>query len=160
MEGRHNILLALERTLEAAPGRPAVAEFGEKGSPLNISVLFTSVRATLAALKRAGGLARSLGARLTLFVPQVVPFPLPLESPPVLLDWNEHRFSVIARESSVETTVRIYLCRDRVETLRTILTPRSIVVFGARKRWWPTAEERMARKLRRAGHEVILTPTE
>jgi hypothetical protein len=146
--------------LKPATTRPAEPEIDERDPSLNISVLFTSVEATLAALKRAGELAHSLGVRLTLLVPQIVPFPLPLESPPVLLDWNEHRFSVIAQKSPVETTVRIYLCRDRMETLESVLSPHSIVVVGARKRWWPTAEERMARKLRRAGHEVILTPTE
>jgi hypothetical protein len=160
VEGRYNTLLALERTLQPKTGLPATPETEETNPRLNISVLFTSVELTHAALNRAGELAHSLGARLTLLVPQIVPYPLPLESPPVLLDWNEHRFSVIARESPVETTVRIYLCRDRMEALQSVLTPRSIVVVGARKRWWPTAEQRLARKLRRSGHEVILTPTE
>ena len=54
----------------------------------------------------------------------------------------------------------IYLCRDRVETLTAVLSPHSLVVIGGRKRWWPTAEKRLARKLRRAGHEVIFTETE
>jgi hypothetical protein len=153
-------LLALERTVKRATTRPAAPELEERDPSVNISVLFTSLCATLAALKRAGELAHSLGVRLTLLAPQIVPFPLPLESPPVLLDWNEHRFSAIAQKSPVETTVRIYLCRDRMETLASVLRPHSIVVVGARERWWPTAEERMARKLRRAGHEVILTSTE
>jgi hypothetical protein len=153
-------MLAMEKTLQPKIGRPATTGAGEKDPRLDIAVLFTSVELTLAALKRAGELAHTLGARLTLLVPQIVPYPLPLESPPVLLDWNEQRFSAIARESPVETTVRIYLCRDREEALGSVLSPHSIVVVGARKRWWPTAEERLARKLRRSGHEVILTPTE
>jgi hypothetical protein len=93
-------------------------------------------------------------------VPQPVPYPLPLESPPVLLDWNERRFRVIASESPVETTVRIYLCRDRLETLASVLNSGSIVVLGARKKWWPTAEARLARSLRKAGHEVIVAELE
>jgi hypothetical protein len=35
------------------------------------------------------------------------------------------------------------------------LKPGSIVVIGARQSWWPTAEQRMAAKLRKAGHFVI-----
>ena len=62
-------------------------------------------------------LANRLSCRITLVVPQVVPFPLPLSSPPVLLDWNERRFRVIASQSPVETEVQIYLCRDRLEML-------------------------------------------
>jgi alkylated DNA repair dioxygenase AlkB len=66
----------------------------------------------------------------------------------------------LAAESPVETTVRICLCRDRWEALEVLLEPRSLVVLGGRKRWWPTRESRLAQKLRRAGHEVILTETE
>src|ERR1035441_3654230 len=40
-----------------------------------------------------------------------------LNSPSVLPDFTERHFRVLADESPVETTVRIYLCRDRVETL-------------------------------------------
>ena len=119
------------------PPPPAI---DETESRLNIAVVFTSVEATLVALRKAGALANRLSGRITLVVPQVVPYPLPLTSPPVLLDWNERRFRVIASESPVETTVLIYLCRDRLETLLAVLSPRSLVVIGGRKRWWPTAE--------------------
>jgi hypothetical protein len=147
-----NTLLAVEKTLRPAPERSS-AQFA-------ISVVFTSVDVTLRALEKAGSLARSLGARITLFVPQIVPFPLPLATPPVLVDWNEKRFDVIAGLSPVETAVRIYLCRDRLETLRAVLPPASIVVIGCRKHWWPAPENRLAAALRRAGHHVILSELE
>jgi len=60
----------------------------------------------------------------------------------------------------VETSVHIYLCRDRFETLASVLSPRSIVVLGGRKRWWPTREKSLASKLRKAGHEVVFKETE
>ena len=161
VEGRNQMSLALEKILTPLPGhptRPAAEEIDEK---LNIAVVFTSVEATLAALRRAGALAHQLAARITLLVPQIVPYPLALESPPVLLDWNEHRFRVLANQMPVETTVRLYLCRDDVETLRNALRPKSVVVIGSRKRRWPfTREKRLTRQLRRAGHEVIFTETE
>ena len=152
--------LAFERVLGPSPGHTAPPAIEETESRLNVAVVFTSAVATLAALRMAGGLANRLRGRITLLVPQVVPYPLPLTSPPVLLDWNEKRFRVIAGESPVETTVLIYLCRDRLETLRAVLSSRSLVVVGGRKRWWPTAEQRLARELRRAGHEVVFTETE
>jgi len=151
--------LALEKLLipENRAPQPSV----ETESRLNISVVFTSVAPTLAALKKAGDLANQLGGHITLLVPQIVPYPLPLTSPPVLLDWNERRFRVIASQSSVETMVRLYLCRDRQETLVWALKPQSLVVIGGRKRWWwPTSEEALAKALRRAGHEVVFTGTE
>jgi hypothetical protein len=92
-----------------------------------------------------------------LIVPQVVPYPLPLTSPPVLVDFNERRLRVLASHCRVETRVSIYLCRDPWETLQSVLKPHSLVVVGTRKRWWPTAEKRLAAKLRRAGHEVMVT---
>ena len=154
--------LVFERVLNPATGYPAEIKPAESSEPrLNIAVIFTSVDATLGALKKAGALANRLSARITLFVPQIIPYPLPLTSPPVLLDWNERRFRVIASRSPVETRVLLYLCRDRLETLSTALTPGSLVVVGGRKRgWWPTSEKRLARQLRRAGHEVIFTETE
>jgi hypothetical protein len=160
VEGRQNVVLAFERILQPETGTPVLPETGDREAKLNISVIFTSVASTLNALKRAGALAARFGARITLLVPQVVPFPMPLESPPVLLDWSERRFRVIAERSPVETTVQIFLCRDRLETLVSVLRAGSIVVLGAPHRWWPTAEARLARKLRKSGHEVILAEME
>ena len=153
--------LAIEKILIPATGHPTRPIGEEADQQLNIAVVFTSVESTLAALKEAGNLANSLGARITLVVPQVVPYPLPLETPPVLVEFNENRFRVMASESPVETSVQIYLCRDRFETLATVLKSGSIVVVGGRKRWWwPTPEEVLARSLRHAGHEVVFKETE
>jgi len=152
--------LAIERILAPATGQPSRSSVGETDKRLNIAVVFTSIDATLAALKEAGTLASSLGARITLLVPQVVPYPLPLESPPVLLVFNERRFRVIASESPVATNVQIYLCRDPFEALASVLSPGSLVVLGGPKHWWPTSEKSLARKLRRAGHEVVFKETE
>ena len=147
--------LALETLLIPAVARPAPPTATE-GARLGVIVVFTTVESTVHALRKAGALATRLNAYITLVVPQVVPFPLPLTSPPVLLDFSERRFRVIASESPVQTTVRLYLCRDQMETLATVLEPNSLIVLGARRRWWPTAEDRLARRLRRAGHQVIL----
>jgi hypothetical protein len=153
--------LALERMIAPVTGAPARPFTEETDAKLNVSVVFTSVDATLGALKEAGRLlgnqASSLDGRITLIVPQVVPYPLPLTSPPVLMDFNERRLRVIAGNSRVETHVSVYLCRNPLETLKSVLKPHSVVVVGSRKRWWPTAEKRLAAQLRRAGHEVIVT---
>jgi hypothetical protein len=160
VEGRNNMSLAIERILTPATGQPGRSPAEGTDKRLNIAVVFTSIEATLAALREAGTLAISLGARITLLVPQVVPYPLPLESPPVLVVFNERRFRVIASESPVSTNVQIYLCRDPFETLASVLSPCSLVVLGGPKRWWPTRERRLASKLRRAGHEVVFKETE
>src|ERR1700689_1924577 len=104
--------LALERMIAPVTGVPAPWFSEETDSKLDISVVFTSVDATLTALKEAANLAGSLGGRITLIVPQIVPYPLPLTSPPVLVDFSERRLRVIANNCRVETRVSIYLCRD------------------------------------------------
>jgi hypothetical protein len=152
--------LAVETMIAPLTGVPAQAFSEEADSKLEISVVFTSVGATLGALKEAGKLAKSLGGRITLIVPQIVPYPLPLTQPAVPVDFSERRLWVIANHCRVETRVSIYLCRDALETLQSVLKPCSLVVVGRRKRWWPTVETRLARKLRRFGHQVVVTELE
>jgi hypothetical protein len=152
--------LALNRSLNTEIRRPEAPGTEEQDSSLNVWVIFTSVSATISALKRAGGLAESLGAQIALVVPQVVPYPLPLTSPPVLLEFQEKRFREIASECPVNIRVQLYLCRDAVDTLKVVLKPRSLVIVGGRKRIWPTREKSLVRKLRRVGHEVIFDETE
>jgi hypothetical protein len=123
-------------------------------SRLNIAVIFTSIESTLSALRKAGVLAGQLRARITLIVPQVVPYPIPVDCPPVPLDFTERQFRVIAGAGPVETRVRVYLCRDRAEVWG-VLKPHSLVVIGGARRWWPTREKRLARQLRRSGHAVV-----
>ena len=128
---------------------------GPVNSKLNIAVIFTSIESTLSALRKAAVLASRLSARITLIVPQVVPYPLPVNCSPVPPDFADRQFRVIAGASPVETRVRVYLCRDRMEALRSVLKPNSLVVIGGNRVWWPTREKRLARQLRRAGHEVV-----
>jgi hypothetical protein len=157
--GRDQVLLALDRQLTTVTGLPQQPGTDQKESRLNIVVIFTSSSATVAALMEAGTLAESLNAQITLIVPQVVPYPLPLTSPPVLLDFQENRFREIAKQSPVNVRVQLYLCRDPLETLSTVLKPRSVIVVGGRKRFWPSREKRLVRRLRHAGHEVIFAET-
>jgi hypothetical protein len=152
--------LVLERIL--VPARPFERKTDSPSTRarLEIVVIHTTQARTLTALARAGALADRLSARITLVVPQVVPFPLPLNSPPVLLEFSERRFQEIAAGLPVETSVQLYLCRDPFETLPAVLKPHSLVVVGVRQTWWPSAEKKLVSRLRRAGHEVILTEAE
>ena len=157
-----DMALAFQKPLGPAPAPPP--EMAPEGAEpeIEIPVVFTSLRATLRALREAAALARPMGAQVTLVVPQVVPHPLPLESPPVLLDFAEKRFFTLADQSRVPTTVRIYLCRDRDEVLKDVLRAGSMVVLGGPRgrRWWPSAEMRMTKRLRQMGHEVVFVETD
>src|SRR5579859_5297504 len=119
--------ISIATSLDSAAGLPIHSATEETGGRLNISVMFTSTESTLAALREAGTLAGRLGAQITLFVPQVVPYPLPLDGTPAQAKFHEKRFRVIAGQSPVETCVHILLCRDRFLTLQSVLASRSIV---------------------------------
>ena len=131
----------------------------ERGPDLQLYVIFTDLPATNLALEAANQLAHDLDARVTVLVAQVVPYPLAPECPPVSVRFTEQVLSRLVRDRELETTVHVYLCRDRDETIRQALLPESIVVVGSRKRWWRKAEKALARVLRRDGHHVILFDT-
>ena len=128
----------------------------EKDPNLQLYVVFTDLEATKAALKTASHLARDLNARLVLLVAKVVPYPLPLEAPPVSGAFTAGVLSQLAAEQEADVTVRVYLCRDRDATIRHALGPGSLVVIGRQKRWWPNGTPLLARLLKRDGLEVIL----
>jgi hypothetical protein len=146
--------LVLDAALPAGPSAT-----NESDRKLEIGVIFTSAEATIAAINRASTLLGGLNGHISLVVANTVPYPLPLENPPVSLDFNKQCLLEIAQASPVETTVHLYLCRCRLQVLTSVLKPGSLVVIGSRKGWWPTWEKRLARKLQCVGHKIILIET-
>jgi hypothetical protein len=123
---------------------------------LDIAVIFTSLRSTVAAVDLAAGLMTGLDGRIALIDAQPVPYPLPLETPPILIDFTRRRLSAITNVSTIEVTPHIVLCRFRFEALVNFLKSYSLIIIGCRKSRWPNWEKRLARKLRRSGHEVLV----
>jgi K+-sensing histidine kinase KdpD len=125
---------------------------------LEVVVIHTGTKRTLAALRAAGRLARGLNASLHLIVPHIVPYPAPLEQPPVRASFMERRFRTMAEEVAVDTKVDVWLCRDWETILPERLKTSSVIVIGAgpRRWWWPSKEHRLAAALERQGHHVVL----
>ena len=121
-------------------------------SKLEIVVLHTKEAATVSALKMAAEFASGL-APVRLLAIQVVPYPLALDAPPVSVKFLERRFVELVKEAAVDAKVDIRLARDAEDEL----SPHCVVVIGGRRRWWPTASMRMARRLERLGHQVVFT---
>lgn len=148
------------QTVTNFPGKalnpPAAPRFPSEALELN--VIFTDVQSTAAALNFAQSFARDLGARISLRAAVAVPFQLPLDQPPVsvafLRDVMRKLVSQLKRET-FDPTLHLYLCRDRLWALSQVLKPNSLVVIGGRKRWWPSAETRMARALQNQGYRVV-----
>jgi hypothetical protein len=141
----------------SVPAVPSEQDASER--KLEIAVIFTSTEATVAVIDRVAILLNGLNAHISLVVAQIVPYPLPLENPPVTLDFNKRRLLEIFNDNPVDTTVCLYLCRGRLDALTSVLRLDSFVVIGARKRWWPTWEKKLARRLQRAGYHILLFET-
>jgi hypothetical protein len=121
-----------------------------------VTVLYTNIRETLAALRRAASLARDLGATIRILNVRTVPYPLPLDKPPVDREVVARNISTIADGQPIPTRIEICFGRDVLESLLQSLSPNSIVLVGMRTRWWPTKEQKLAQQLARHGHQLIL----
>jgi hypothetical protein len=135
---------------------------GSRTSPsdpgLCVTVISTSPEGTIAALNAARCLAKDLGAHITLLKMEVVPLRIPLDEPPVSLDFiAQQECSRVLQSSAreVDVTIRTVLCHDRDLCLRRLLRRRALVVIGGRRRWWSSREEKLEQALRRLGHHVI-----
>ena len=137
---------------------PALVE-GTSAEPLEVNVIFTELEATAAALKAAESFARELGARICLRAGLVVPVQLPLDQPLVSVEFLEKALRDLVNRSvagELERTIHLYICRDWMDTLSEVLKPDSVVMIGARKRWWPTSTSRLARAFRANHGRVIV----
>jgi hypothetical protein len=137
---------------------PAQPDLSPSGRKLDLQVIFTDLPKTAAALAMARSMAQDLGARITLMVARVVPYPLPLAEPDVPVEFTERMLESLAAE---DTTIEIYLCRDRNETIRRAVPPDSLVIVGARQRlWWPSwlpsRDRSLAKMLRLDGRRVLV----
>ena len=142
-------------TWSEALGTADLPTTGGSDGRLEVAVLFTSLEATTGALERTALLLHGLNARINLVAAQTVPYPLALENPPVSVAFNERRLLWLAKRSPVETRVHLYHCRSRFEMLVSVLKAGSVLTIGSRRRWWPTWERKLARRLSRAGFQVI-----
>lgn len=141
------------RAAETGPFRHAPHSF-------EIVVLFTTVKETLGALQTAGRLAQGVATGIRLLVPQVVPYPLPLDEPPVSSGHLIREFQLVLEDSQMETRIDVRRCRDQWQTIREALRPRSVLVIGGHRGWWPSRKFRLAARLRSAGHQVVFSDPE
>ena len=130
------------------PALPTPAEF-------EVVVIFTRTRSTLRALKVAGRLAKGLGARIRVIVPQVISYPTHLSEDFVESVFLQFPLRTIVGDSRVETRIDIRLCQDQLAMLRRVLPPHSLVVLSMGSGRRLTAEFRLGRDLEAAGHQVI-----
>ena len=117
-------------------------------------VVWTSVAESLAALRVASDLARTIAVPLT-----VVEFRSdPLYNPaPGSSSLGATEASVDhLRASGVDARARIVVCRGVRQAIASMFRPHALIFLGGRPNWWPTRAERLRRAFETAGHFVVL----
>ncbi len=138
--------------LRRRPAAPGAAQ--ERERDLRVNVVFTGIAQTIEALRTAAGLAADLGARIVVIVPQVVPYPAPLDSAAVPRAFLARRLVTAAEEGRIDTQIWVCVCTDR-QTALSALPPCSIVVIGGKGNGLAIREQKLAATLRRQGHHVV-----
>jgi hypothetical protein len=127
--------------------------------PLEINVVLGDLESAAPLLDYAASLATGIRARLTIHFPKVVPYPLPLKSPPVAAEFLERTLLDLSTRQAMSTSATLYLCRDRSDAIRQVLRPESLVILRAGSWWRKTFEKKLAKRLIRDGHRVVLLHT-
>jgi hypothetical protein len=118
---------------------------------------YTTSELTRTALRHSGACS-DLDVYVRLVDVQVVPFPSPLDQPPIDRQHSERRLHDLLIESRLAGEATVLYTRDWLDGFQRVLDPQSLVVIATRKRWWPTREKRLACALAKAGHQVMLLP--
>jgi hypothetical protein len=139
---------------------PGSLETGGFTGDLDVVVPYTEWSLTDALLKRAVALTKGLNARLTLVAVHTVPYPASFGCPAAVHAHLVEQLVDLASRCPLPVNPQVVLARGRAEGFAYVLKPESIVLVGARKHWWRTEEEKLARSLARDGHKVVLLHVE
>ncbi len=125
---------------------------------LELSVVFTTVPHTLLSLQAAAQLTQEFKTRIQLLVPHPAPFPASEITPCILADFTARYFLTLLPHRR-DLQIKIVSYPAHTTDLWEVLPPRSLIVITGRQRhFWLSVEQRFARQLQQAGHEVIFLP--
>jgi hypothetical protein len=134
---------------------PSCAQHAD-AEQLVLNVLFTTPSRTLLALQRGSELAIQMAARIRILIPHLVPYPLSIYEPDVNPAIKIESLQEIRLRDAPQIHIQVLLCRDPVDALLQTLSPNSLVLAGARERRWPSRDMHVIKRLRKAGHHVLL----
>jgi hypothetical protein len=128
---------------------------------LAVEVIYTTDEGTQHALRKAWALAQDLGAHVRLVYVYAVPYTLPLGKPAISLPFLQTKLVKLAGDFPGQASAHIFLCREALRALQDVLPRTSLVVLGGRRRWWwPTKGQRIEKRLKKLGHQVIFAESE
>jgi len=135
---------------------PGSIENFSAAAEMEVVVPYTEWGITEALLKRAAALTAGLNVRLTLVAVNAIPYPATFPGPTAVHAHLVDQLEALASRCTLPVQAQVVLARSREEGFRYMLRPDSMVLVGTRKRFWRTAEERLAKMLVNDGHKVAL----
>src|SRR6266704_3412641 len=88
---------------------------------------YTTPELTRAALRHSG-VCSDLDVHVRLVDIQVVPFPCPLDEPPINKEFSEHRLRELLKESQLPGQATVLYTRDWLEAFKKVLEPGSLII--------------------------------
>ena len=126
-----------------------ISEAGDRGP--TVHVISTTIEATAEALTAACALARGLSGRLAIFVCKRSPA---YGSAGEEQKRAERELRRLAESFAPSASVFSCVCDRPVDVAQMFLPPGFVVIGGVARRWWPTAEQRLARALAKLGCHI------
>lgn len=123
---------------------------------VELVVPYTEPAVTRAVLERAAALTAGLNARISLVAVQALPYPTPFVCPTAIYSYLVDQLVDLADGCPLPVAPQVILARSREEGFRQALKSETTVLVGTRRRFWRTAEERLAKSLLADGHKVVL----
>ena len=134
---------------------PELESFGSREA-IEIVIPYTEWPLGLAAVDRAAVLAARLSALVRLIAVHTVPYPAPFGCPAVAHAYFVEQLIDLASRSPLTVHPQVILARSRFEGFRAAIPAESTVLLAAYRRFWKTAEDRLADMLAGEGHKVAL----
>lgn len=119
---------------------------------IRVVIPFTTPELTRAALKAAARFCR----QAIVVAVDVVPFPCPLDQSLVDESHLERQLLHVVQGTTVPVRVRVVRARDFDSAYQSVLKPDTVILIATKRHWWRTCEEKLARRLLRAGHDVVV----
>jgi hypothetical protein len=145
-----------EGWLRIDPSSVRAPETVQNEGIFEVVVPYTDLEITPRVVEKAATLAKGLNATLELVAVYVAPYPADLRCPSSVEAHLISRLTEIAEKTTLPSSVHLVVARDRDAGFSQALRPVSAILLGSPRRLWRTREERLARKLARAGHHVSL----
>jgi hypothetical protein len=124
--------------------------------PLSVYVVATTDHGTQAAVKAARSFSAGFTSRITLVIPQTVPYREPLDRPPVPIAFTIARFRKLAEDLEADLSLQLCVCRPGEIAFESVIPLNAVVLVGGVRGFWRRSrQQRLADQLTARGHRVL-----